>query len=210
MIRLHHLERSRSHRILWLLEELGLDYELVRYARDPRTLAAPAGLKAVHPLGRSPVLEEDGLVLAESGAIIETVLDRHDPEGRLRPARGGESHRRYLHWLHFAEGSAMPPLLVKLYLLRLGDAAAPVLPRVDAAIAANLDHMDAALTDAPFLAGESFSAADIQMSFPVEASAARGGLTPARRHLWRWLEAVRDRPAHRRAVDKGGPPVGRP
>ena len=211
MIRLHHLEHSRSHRILWLLEELGLPYELVRYARDPQTMAAPPELRRIHPLGKSPVVEDgEGKVLAESGAIVEALLDRHDAEGRFRPPAGTEAHDRYRHWLHFAEGSAMPPLLVKLYLLRLGPAGAPALPRIDAGIAAHLDHMDAALAEQPFFAGPELSGADIQMSFPVEASVARGGLTPARANLWRWLETVRARPAWKRAVEKGGPPLAAP
>jgi glutathione S-transferase len=206
MIRLHHLATSRSHRILWLLEELGLPYELVGYARDPQTMAAPPGLKRVHPLGKSPVVEDDEAgVLAESGAIIEALLERHDQEGRLRPAAGSAAHRAYLYWLHFAEGSAMPPLLVKLYLSRLGPAAAPALPRIDAQIGGNLDHMDATLARTPYFAGDAFSAADIQMIYPVEASVARGGLTAERRHLWRWLEEMRARPAYRRAVEAGGP-----
>jgi len=206
VIRLHHLETSRSHRILWLLEELGLPYELVRYRRDPQSLAAPAALKAIHPLGKSPLLEEeDGTVLAESGAIIEAVLDAHDPTNRLRPPAGTAALGRYRHWLHFAEGSAMPPLLLKLYLLRLGPGGAPALPRVDAQIGDMLDYVDGALAEAPFLAGPDFSAADIQMSFPMEAGVSRGGLTAERRHLWRWLEAMRARPAFQRAVEKGGP-----
>ncbi|MFC7735604.1 glutathione S-transferase family protein [Roseomonas sp. GCM10028921] len=170
-------------------------------------MAAPPAVRAVHPLGKSPLIEEDGEVFAGSGAIIELLLDRHDAEDRLRPPRGTPAHGRYLHWFHFAEGSAMPPLLVELYVSRLGPAAAPALPRVEAGIAANLDHMEAALSEQPSFAGPEFSGADIQMGFPVEASAARGRLTPSRPNLWRWLEMIRARPAWQRAVEKGGPPM---
>ncbi|WP_426957866.1 glutathione S-transferase family protein [Muricoccus radiodurans] len=204
MIRVHHLEASRSHRVLWLLEELGLPYEVIRYARDPVTMAAPPSLRAVHPLGKSPVVEDGGEVLAESGAILETLLDRHDLTGRLRPAAGSAAHRRYLHWMHFAEGSVMPPLLVKLYLSRLGPAGAAALPRVDGQIADNLDYMEAVLAEAPFFAGEAFSAADIQMGYPMEASAARGGLSESRPRLWDWLARMRARPAWQRAIERGG------
>jgi glutathione S-transferase len=217
MIRVHHLENSRSHRVLWLLEELGQPYEVVTYQRDPATLAAPASLKAVHPLGKSPVLEDDGIApLAESGAILEYLLQRYDLAGQFAPARGTADWVRYLHWLHFAEGSAMSPLLLKLILNRMDKAPWPVnsllrralMPlrvRVDGQIGDQLAYMDAALAEAPHFAGAAFSAADVQMIFVAEASAARGGLnatsTPK---LWAWLERMRARPGWQRALEKGG------
>lgn len=170
MITVHHLDNSRSHRILRLLEELELPYEIAAYQRDPATKFAPPELKRVHPLGRSPVIEEDGVTLAESGAIIEYLLARHDREDRLRPAPDSPDLPHYLYWLHFAEGSAMLPLGLKFYLSRLGEAAAPVLPRVEGQIADQLATIEARLSSRPFLAGESFTAADIQMSYPTHGS----------------------------------------
>jgi glutathione S-transferase len=217
MIRVHHLENSRSHRVLWLLEELGLPYEIVTYRRDPATLAAPAALKAVHPLGRAPVLEEDGQVLAESGAIIEVLLARHDAAGRLSPPRGTPDWVRYQYWLHFAEGSAMTPLLLKLVLGRMDRAPwpvrsllrrglAPLRQRVATQLADHLRHMEAALATQPHFAGAAFSGADVQMIFVAEAAAARGGLTAAAYPaLWAWLERMRARPGWQQALAKGGP-----
>ncbi|MFT8242586.1 glutathione S-transferase family protein [Roseomonas sp. BN140053] len=207
MIRVHHLESSRSQRVLWLLEELGIpDYEVVRYERNPATMLAPPELRQVHPLGKSPLIQEDdGPALAETGAIIEDLLQRFDTAGRLVPLRGTPEHRRYLHWLHFAEGTAMTPLLLKLYLGRLGEAAGPILPRVEEQIRAHLDYMEASLADGGHFAGDAFSAADVQMSFPVEVSVARGGLGPDRPKLWNWLGRMQARPAYRRALERGGP-----
>lgn len=208
MIRIHHLNASRSHRVPWLLEELGVAYEIVPYQRDPKTNFAPPELRAIHPLGKSPLVEEEGQpLLAESGAILEGLLERHDPDGTLSPRPGTPEHTRYRYWMHFAEGSFMLPLVLKLYLLRLGDAAAPLLPRVDGQIADVLDHCDAEVAASPYFAGEFFSAADVQMGFPVEAAVRRGGLTPDRPHLWAWLERTRARPAWQRATERGGPPL---
>lgn len=217
MIRVHHLENSRSHRVLWLLEELALPYEIVAYRRDPATLAAPAALKAVHPLGRAPVVEEDGLVLAESGAILEVLLARHDAAGALSPARGTPDWVRYQFWLHFAEGSAMTPLLLKLVFGRMDrapwpvrslfrKALAPLRRRVTDQLADQLGYMEATLAAQPHFAGAAFSAADIQMIFVAEAAAARGGLNAtAYPRLWDWLTRMRARPGWQQALAKGGP-----
>ena len=206
MIRVHHLENSRSQRVLWLLEELGVaPYEVVRHQRDPASMAAPPALRGVHPLGRAPLLEEDGAVLAESGAIVQHLLDRHDPGRRLSPPAGAPWRDRHLHWLHFAEGTAMPPLVTALFLSRLGEHAAPVLPRVRGMIAANLDSMEGALAAVPHFSGEEFGAADAMMSFPAEVAAARAGLGPDRPRLWDWLARMQTRPAYRRALERGGP-----
>ncbi len=217
MIRVHHLENSRSHRVLWLLEELGQPYDVVTCRRDPATLAAPAALRAVHPLGKSPVLEDGDLApLAESGAILEYLLQRYDQAGQYAPVRGSADWVRYLHWMHFAEGSAMTPLLVKLILNRTDKAPWPVrailrkalMPlrlRVEGQIADQLAYMDAALAEAPHFSGADFGAADVQMIFVAEASAARGGLTAASHpRLWAWLERMRARPGWQRALEKGG------
>ncbi|WP_341676737.1 glutathione S-transferase [Niveibacterium sp. SC-1] len=218
MITVHHLNNSRSQRVLWLLEELGLEYALQFYQRDPRTLLAPPELKAIHPLGKSPVLTDDGITVAESGAIIEYLLDRHDA-GQLRPPAGTPERLRFTYWLHFAEGSAMPQLLLKLVLDRIRNAPAPFFVRpiaraiadkvgkatVQPNLAAQLDFMEAELARDPWFAGTAFSAADIQMSFPIEAAAARAGLDASRPRLMDWLARIRARPAYVRAVARGGP-----
>src|SRR5690606_20923823 len=169
MITVHHLNNSRSQRILWLLEELGLDYEVVRYQRDAETMAAPAELRDVHPLGKAPVVVEGGEVLGESGAIVELLLERHGPAGLL-PKRGTPAHRDYLYWLHYAEGSLMPQLLLKLYLDRVGKPAGSVLERVQEAVSLHLHHVEQALQASGHFAGGGFSAADIQMSTPLEVA----------------------------------------
>jgi len=218
MITVHHLNNSRSQRVLWLLEELGLDYEIERYERDPKTMLAPASLRAVHPLGKSPVITEDGLTIAESGAIIEYLLERHG-KGRLIPPAGTPERLRYTYWLHFAEGSAMSPLLLKLIFSRLPRQPMPFVVRpvvravservlksfVDPQLRAHRDFMEAELGKSPWFAGKAFTAADIQMSFVVEASAARGGLDQRYPKLADWLERIHARPAYRRALEKGGP-----
>lgn len=203
MIRVHHLNNSRSHRVLWLLEELNIPYEIVAYQRDAATMLAPPELKAVHPLGKSPVIEDGSLVLAESGAILEYLVGKYGG-GKLAPAVGTAEHVRYLHWFHFAEGSAMTPLLLKLYFTRVVPAPAPVLDRVNAQISAHLDYLDGELSASPYLAGAEFTAADIQMSFPVIAAASRGGLNESRLHLWRWFTTIKQRPAFLRANERGG------
>jgi glutathione S-transferase len=216
MIILHHLNNSRSQRVLWLLEELGLPYEIKYYERDPKTALAPPSLLAIHPLGKSPVITDDGVAVAESGAIIEYLLERYG-EGRLRPA-GELERRRFTYWLHYAEGSAMPPLLLALVFARVARAPAPFFVRpIARAIAANvrkafidpqirlhLDFLESELGKSTWFAGPEFSAADIQMSFPVEAAAARGGLSETRPRLWDFLQRIHARPAHQRALEKGG------
>ena len=215
MIRVHHLNHSRSQRVLWLLEELGLPYEIVRYERDPKTLLAPPELQRVHPLGKSPVVVDGALVLAESGAILETLVERHGP--RLRPEPGTPEFLRYRYWMHYAEGSLMPPLLLKLVFDRVEKApllVRPVAKAISAMVKArfitpnltqHLDFLEAELAGSPWFAGQSFSAADVQMSFPVEAATARGGLNASRPRLMDWLRRIHDRPAYRRALDQGGP-----
>lgn len=218
MLTVHHLENSRSHRVLWLLEELGAPYEVVRYERNRTTLLAPAALRRIHPLGKAPVVTDDGVTLAESGAIIEYLVERYG-NGALIPAPGSLERLRYTYWLHYAEGSAMPPLLLKLVFDRLRVAAAPWLMRpvvnaivgkVNAAflrreLELHLDFMEEALRKSLWFAGEQFTAADIQMSFPLEAARSRAGLDRTRPRLWSFLERILQRPAYRAALERGGP-----
>jgi glutathione S-transferase len=217
MIIVHHLNNSRSQRVLWLLEELGLDYEVRRYQRNAKTMLAPPELRAVHPLGKSPVIEDAGQVLAESGAIVEYLAERYG-EGHLVPPAGTPERLRYRYWLHFAEGTAMPPLLLMLIFNRIETAPMPFFVRpVARAIARrakdsfvlpnigrNLDFMERELQDRDWFAGGEFSAADIQMSFPLEAARSRGGLDERRPRLMDFLERIHARPAYRRAIEKGG------
>ena len=201
MIKLHHLVESRSQRILWLLEELGLDYELVVYPRDPKTRFAPPELKALHPLGKSPLLEIDGRMFAESGAIIETVLRRLG-QGRLMPAMESADYDSYLHWLHYAEGSAMPPLLLNVYAGRIGEASAPIRPRIDSEIQNHLGYFSSAITGREFLVGNTFSGADIQMSTVLEVARPTGHLE-AFPPLLAYHDRLRARPAYQRAGKRG-------
>jgi glutathione S-transferase len=217
MIVVHHLNNSRSQRVLWLLEELELPYEVRRYQRDAKTMLAPPELRAVHPLGKSPVIEDDGQVLAESGAIVEYLAERYG-EGRLVPAPGTPERLRYRYWMHFAEGSAQPPLLLKLLFDRLDKGPMPFFVRpVARAIAGrakgtyiqpnidrNLDFMESELAQREWFTGAQFSAADVQMSFPLEAAAVRGGLDARRPRLMDFLARIHARPAYRRAIEKGG------
>ncbi|MGE0312834.1 MAG: glutathione S-transferase [Lautropia sp.] len=212
----HHLENSRSHRVLWLLEELGLPYRIEAYRRDPATMLAPTALLAVHPLGKSPVLTDGERTVAESGAIVEYLVERHD--GQLRPPRGSDEALRYTYWLHFAEGSAMPPLLMKLVFDNI-ERRAPLLVRpvaraiaqrarallVDPNLERQMAFMNDTLARSAWFAGDVFTAADIQMSFPVEALAARAGLDARFAHLQDWLRRARARPAYARALERGGP-----
>jgi len=216
MITVHHLNNSRSQRILWLLEELVLDYEVKRYQRNAQTMLAPPELRAVHPLGKSPVITDGDTTLAESGAIVEYLADRYGA-GKLAPAFGSPERVRYLYWLHFAEGTAQPPSLLKLLFDRIKSRSPLLLRPVARAIAdralasyvlpnieRNLDFMESELGKNEWFAGAQFSAADIQMSFPVEAYRARGGLDEKRPRLMRFLEKIHSRPAYRRAVERGG------
>lgn len=203
MIRVHHLNDSRSQRILWLLEELGLEYALVTHSRDPETRLAPPSLLAVHPLGKSPVVEMDGEVFIESGAIIDAVV-RHHGRGRLAPAADTAAHDRYQMWLHYAEGSAMLPLMLRLYTSRLGEAAAPLQPRIDSETANHLGFLNAGLEGRDWLLGDDFSAADVQMSFIGEIAGAYG-LRAGYPAIEAWVGRFQGRPAYQAALAKGGP-----
>ena len=203
MIIVHHLENSRSQRILWLLEELEVAYEVRRYARDPRTMLAPPALRKVHPLGKAPVIEDEGRVVAETGAIVAYLVERE--EGRLGPPANRGSALRYRHFLHYAEGSLMPPLLVMLVLRRMGLLGRPARPTVQKMIDAHLDWIEGELADRPWFAGDEFSAADVMMSFPLEAARHRAGLDERRPNLSDWLERIHARPAYAAALQKGGP-----
>lgn len=218
MIVVHHLENSRSQRVLWLLEELGLEYRVQRYKRDPETLLAPPELRKIHRLGKSPVIVDGDVTLAESGAIAEYLVDKYG-NGRLRPQRGTPAATRYVYWLHYAEGSAMPPLLMKLVFERIPKGKMPFFARpVARAISAkvlstfvmpqirlHMEHMEAELGKDPWFAGDEFTAADIQMSYALEAAAARGGIGEKQPNLKAWLDRIHARPAYRKAVEKNGP-----
>jgi glutathione S-transferase len=217
VIVVHHLNNSRSQRILWLLEELGLEYEVKRYERDRRTMLAPESLRAVHPLGKSPVVTEGGETIAESGAIIEWVLERHG-NGRLIPPPGTPERLRYTYWLHYAEGSAMPPLLLKLIFDRVETSPMPffikpvargISARVKGAfltqqLKTHLDFMEAELGKSQWFAGGELTGADIQMSFPLETAKSRGGLDASRPKLMDFVDRIHARPAYRRALERGG------
>ena len=203
MLVVHHLNDSRSQRVLWLLEELGLPYEIRHYQRDAVTRLAPPELQAVHPLGKSPVLEDAGRTLIESGAIVDYLIRRHGG-GRLQPAAASPLYDEYQQWLHYAEGSAMLPLLLKLYVSRLGDAGAPLSPRIEGEIANHLGHVDRSLQGRDWLLGADFSGADVQMSFVGEVAGARGGRDRFP-NLLDWVRRFQDRPAYQRALERGGP-----
>ena len=185
MITVHHLDNSRSQRVLWLLEELGLPYEIRRYRRDRKTMLAPPKLKLVHPLGKAPAIEEEGRVLAETGAIIEYLVEK--AEGRLGPPANREAVLRYRHFLHYAEGSLMPPLLVMLVINRLGLLGRPARATIQKMIDTHLDWLESELANRDWFAGDQFSAADVMMSFPLEAARARAGLDDTRPNLIDWL-----------------------
>ena len=221
MIVVHHLNNSRSQRVLWLLEELGVPYEVKRYERDTRTMLAPPELLAVHPLGKSPILTDDGLTdgdktLAETGAIVEYLVETYG-QGRLVPAAGTPERLRWTYWLHYAEGSAMTPLLLKLVFTAL-PARAPGLLRglvrtiatkaqtgfVDPQLKSHVDYWEAELARSEWFAGPAFTAADIMMSFPLEAGAARAGAA-SRPHVKAFLDRIHARPAYRQALERGGP-----
>ncbi|HEY4345150.1 MAG TPA: glutathione S-transferase [Parvibaculum sp.] len=203
MIKVHHLNNSRSQRILWLLEELGTPYEIIKYQRDAVTNLAPPELKNIHPLGKSPVIEDGDRVIAESGAIIG-ILTRKYGKGRLAPDPMSEAHDKYIEWLHFAEGSAMLPLMLALYTSRLGDAAAPLGPRIMSEIDNHFSYMNNAVEKGGYLLGPDFSAADIQNSFTLEAGKLRGFLANYP-NLLDLLTRLQARPAYKTALEKGGP-----
>ena len=218
MITVHHLNNSRSQRVLWLLEELGLPYDIRKYQRDAQTMLAPPELLRVHPLGKSPVITDDGVTVAESGAIIEYLIERYG-NGRLAPAIGTPERLRWRYWLHFAEGTAMSPLLLKLIFDRIPQAPMPFFVKpiarsicakmlermVEPNLRRQLDFMESELGRSDWFAGADFSAADIQMSFPVEASAQRAGLDASRPKLMAFLKRIHARPAYRQALERGGP-----
>lgn len=202
MILVHHLENSRSQRILWLLEELGLTYEVRRYARDRKTMLAPPELRRVHPLGKSPVIEDEGQILAETGAIVEYLVEKG---GRLGPPAEPESALRYRHFLHYAEGSMMPPLLAMLVINRLGLLGRPARAPLQGMFDQHLDWLESELSGRPWFAGDTFTAADIMMSFPLEAARHRAGLDASRPALVSWLDRIHARPAYAAALSRGGP-----
>jgi glutathione S-transferase len=204
MIIVHHLENSRSQRILWLLEELGLPYEIQRYERDPKSMRAPPELKRVHPLGKSPLIEDkdEGRLIAETGAIVEYLVEKAN--GRLGPPGNREAVLLYRHFLHYAEGSMMPPLLALLVVNRLGLLGKPARRPVRKMLDLHLDWLEGELAGRDWFAGDRFTAADVMMSFPLEASRHRGGLDEGRPHLIDWLERIHARPAYAEALRKGG------
>lgn len=218
MIVVHHLNNSRSQRVLWLLEELGLEYEIVRYQRDPKTMLAPPALRAIHPLGKSPVITDGDVTVAESGAIVEYLVERYG-NGLLVPPAGTADKRRWTYFMHYAEGSAMTPLLMKLVFDRVESGPAPFFVKpvaraiahkvksmyIQPQIEQHLDYLESELSQHLWFAGAEFSAADIQMSFPLEAAAARAGLDGRRPHLRAFLDRIHARPAFQRALERGGP-----
>jgi glutathione S-transferase len=201
----HHLEHSRSQRILWLLEEVGLPYEVKRYARDKKTMLAPPELRQVHPLGKSPVIEDvaEGRVVAETGAIVEYIVDKAD--GRFGPPSHRDDFLRYRHFLHYAEGSMMPPLLLMLVLGRIPIFGKAGVKRVAQMLAVHLDYVESELASRPWFAGDDISAADVMMSFPLEAARTRAGLDATRPATIAWLDKLHARPAYQTALAKGGP-----
>ena len=217
----HHLNNSRSQRVLWLLEELGEPYEIKRYERDKKTMLAPPELRAVHPLGKSPVVTDGDLTLAESGAIIEYLVERYG-NGCFAPPVLTVEHLRYRYWLHYAEGSLMPPLLLKLVFDTIEQSPLPMLVRpvllpvlkaisgkaksrfIMPQVNSHLDYMEAELAKSTWFTGEEFSAADIALSFPIEAAAARAGLDASRPLLMKYLNRIHTRPAYQRALERGG------
>ncbi len=219
VIKVHHLEMSRSTRVLWMLEELELPYEIVKYERNRETSLAPKELEAIHPLGKSPVIVDGDTTIAESGAILEYLAETYG-KGRFVPGTGTQAYRDYRYFMHYAEGSLMPYLLLKLVFVRIAKAPAPFFVRpvmkqissklqqivADPNIRRHHDFLAKHLETHTWFAGEEITAADIHMSYPVEALVERGGRdVPASPHLKRWLDAIRARPAFRRAVDRGGP-----
>ncbi len=218
MITVHHLNNSRSQRVLWMLEELGVPYEIKHYQRDAKTMLAPDSLRQVHPLGKSPVITDGEVTVAESGAILEYLVEHHG-QGRFAPAVRTPEHLRYRYWMHFAEGSAMPPLLMKLVFMQMTRAKMPFFVKpiakgisakllamlVDPNLKRQLDFMEAELGKSEWFAGDQMTAADVQMSFPLEAAAQRAGLDASRPKLMAFLKRIHARPAYQRALERGGP-----
>jgi len=217
MVVVHHLNNSRSQRVLWLLEELGTPYEIQRYQRDTQTMLAPPELRNVHPLGKSPVITDDGRTIAESGLILEYLVERYG-DGKLAPPPGSQERLRYRYWMHYAEGSAMPPLLLKLVFDRIESGPMPFFIRpiargiarqvkqsfIAPQLKLHLDYLESELGKSEWFVGNEFTAADIQLSFPLEAAAMRGGLDQSRPRLHAFLQKIHARPAYRRALERGG------
>jgi glutathione S-transferase len=217
MIVVHHLNNSRSQRVLWLLEELELEYEIKYYKRDPDTMLAPDSLKQVHPLGKSPVITDGAQTIAESGAIVEYLVDKYGAE-RLAPSLGTSEHLRYIYWLHYAEGSAMPPMLMNLIFNRIEHQPMPFFVKpiarsisrqvknsfINPQIAQHLDYQEAELEKSLWFAGNDFSAADIQMSFPIELADAQKNLGNNKPKLTSFLNRIHTRPAYQKALERGG------
>jgi glutathione S-transferase len=218
MITVHHLNNSRSQRVIWLLEELGVDYEIKYYARDPKTMLAPKSLLKVHPLGKSPVITDGDTTVAESGAIIEYLIDRYDIESKLAPPTGTPMRLRYTYWLHFAEGSAMSPLLMKLVFNHIEKAPMPFFAKpiakaisknvkasfIDPQIKSHLDYIESELGKSTWFAGGRLTGADIQMSFPLEAAVARAGLDDSYPKITAFLNRIHNRAGYKRALERGG------
>lgn len=203
MVVVHHLNDSRSQRILWLLEELGVPYEIVHHTRDPETGLAPPSLKAVHPFGKSPVVEDGGRMIAETGAIADYLL-RHYGNGRLQPSLSAPNYDEYVHWMHYAEGSAMPALIVRIYVARIGDAAKEHLPPLDYEVDVHLRYIDHTLEGRDYLLGPDLTAADIQLSFVGELAAARFDFSKYP-NIVRWISRFQARQAYKEALTRGGP-----
>lgn len=199
----HHLENSRSQRVLWLLEELGLPYAVKRYERNKATMLAPPELKKVHPLGKSPVIEDGGTVVAETGAILQYLVDKAD--GKLGAPANRDDALRYRHFLHYAEGSLMPPLLVMLVLARVPFFGKMGLKKFRPMAEVHFDYVEGELAQRPWFAGDTFTAADVMMSFPMEAAVKRAGILEGRPHIAAFLEKIHARPAYQRALKAGGP-----
>ena len=203
MLTVHHLENSRSQRILWLLEEMAMPYQVKRYERDPKTMLAPRELRRIHSLGKSPLLEDGKMIISESGAIVEYLVDK--AHGAFGPPADRCNALRYRQFIHYAEGSLMPPLLSLLVVKRLGLLGRPARKPLLSMFGRHLDYLDTELSGRPWFAGEDLTAADVMMSFPLEAARARAGLDDRRRNLMNWLDRIHARPAYRRALAKGGP-----
>jgi glutathione S-transferase len=202
MLTVHHLNDSRSQRILWLLEELGAPYEIKKYSRDAETRLAPPELKQIHPLGKSPAITDNGRTLIESGAIVDYII-RHHGNGRLQPAANTPAYDEYQQWLHYSEGSAMLPLMLNLYVSRLGDAGAPLRPRIESETANHLGYIDKSLAGKRFLVADNLTGADIQLSFVAEVAGAFG-VRAAYPNLDAWIKRLHERPAYKKALEKGG------
>lgn len=202
-ITVHHLENSRSQRLVWLLEELGLEYSIVHYKRDPVTKLAPPELKAIHPLGKAPVVVINEKAIAESGAAIQLLLEEFDSQHLLSPERSSASWPHYIEWLHYAEGSAMLPMMLGMYAGRLGAAAAPLMPRIQGEMKNNFDYIAGALADREFLVGDTLTGADVQLWFVLDSAYGSGALD-GHPTLKAYVERLKARPAFKRSIEKGG------